>query len=445
MTLTGQRYSVLGLARSGLAAANALAERGADVVASDLRTSEALSDYLAQLHPAVDVRLGGNHYRPGDVVIVSPGLKPHHPIFTEMRNTGCEVIGEVELFVRLKRPTTPILAVTGTDGKSTTTSWLGTIVSADRNCWVGGNIGIALCAGLEHITDHTVVAEISNAQLISTPSFHPNVAVVTNIAPDHLDYHGGFDGYVAAKRHILTHLTNEDAAVLNATDPIIQTWNAPRVVWFGQKYGDEYVAITENTLSACVGDFDGPIIDIRELQLPGPHNAQNAMAATAAALAHGISIHAIQTGLRNFSGLAHRLEFVREHDGVRYYNDSKATNPHASMAGLKAFEGQRLVAIAGGSEKNADFSDWAELASQTCHHMVLCGTTATRLADALGGRVPITMADTLEDALKAANGVVRNDGVVVLSPACASFDQFENFEHRGDVFRQLVQSLTSNA
>ena len=167
MNPAGHSYSILGLARSGLAAANALATRGADVQASDLRSADDLRDYLSRLHPSVSVQLGGNHYRPGDTVIVSPGLKPHHPIFAEMRAAGCTIIGEVELFTQLKKPDTPMLAVTGTDGKSTTTSWLGALISAERACWVGGNIGIALCEGLDQITDHTVVAEISNAQLVS--------------------------------------------------------------------------------------------------------------------------------------------------------------------------------------------------------------------------------------------------------------------------------------
>ena len=266
--------------------------------------------------------------------------------------------------------------------------------------------------------------------------------MVTNIAPDHLDYHGGYEGYIAAKKHILTHLTADDTAVLNATNEVTRSWSAPRVVWFGAEHDSEHVYLNGSSIYARTREFEGLVIDTRDLPLPGPHNQQNAMAATAAALSHGITVDAIRSGLRGFRGLAHRLEFVREYNGIKFYNDSKATNPHAAMAGLRAFGQERLVAIAGGSAKDADFTEWANLASAQCHHIVLCGATAETLAHALNGRVAITYADTLAKAVESAISAADAQGVVALSPACASFDQFKNFEHRGDVFRQLVQSLS---
>lgn len=442
-------FSVLGLARSGVAAANALVARGESVIISDLKDGEALAEHLAKLHPDVQVRFGENVVRQGDTVVVSPGLPPSAPVFAEARKRRHEVIGEIALFQRLADGV-DTLAVTGTDGKSTTTTWLGEMVAADgQPCWVGGNLGTPLCAALSELTHkHVVVAEVSCFQLWTSREWHPKVAVITNIAPDHLDYYdGSYDAYKAAKRLVLGNLRSDDTAVLNADDETLAEWRAPRGAqtwWFSR------TALTGGK-SGVYLDEAGYLVwrhygrDVRlvhrsELRVPGLHNVENAMAAAAGALAYGVSMISVQAALRSFSGLEHRIELVSEVDGVRWYNDSKATNPHAGEAALRAFD-EKIVLIAGGYEKDSDFTVWADLAVERCAHVVLNGNTAERMAEALGDRVPVTRVETLAQAIDAAKGLATPDSVVVLSPVCSSFDQFKSFEHRGAAFKEIVTAL----
>ena len=425
-------WSVVGLARSGVAAANALVRRGERVLASDLRRDVDLS----RLDPAVEVALGENRLRAGDTVVVSPGLRPGLPVFREAAERGLEVIGEIGLFQRLE-PDAPILAVTGTDGKSTTTTWLGHMVAeAGLPVWVGGNLGTPLCEAVDGLVDGAVVvAEVSCFQLWTSPAFHPRVAVATNIAEDHLDYFAGsFDRYVAAKRALLAHLGPGDAAVLNREDPVLATWRAPRVLWYGVSGGD--LRVEDGVL--CAGDR--LLAPVDALPLPGRHNVENALAAAGGALAFGIDVEAVERGLRTYQGLPHRVERIRTLDGVTWYNDSKATNPHASEAALRSFQAP-FVLICGGSEKGSDFDAWASLVVERCHHVVCIGETAPRIVAALRDRVPVETVDGLSSAIAAARRAARAPGVVVLSPACASYDQFQSFEDRGDQMRAMVLSL----
>ena len=439
-------YSVIGLARSGVAASNALARRGFDVQASDIRTPAQLADFLARLEPRVKVKLGSNAFRPGDTLVMSPGIKPTATIFAEARAADCEIIGEVALFQRLRPQSVPILAVTGTDGKSTTTSWLGHIMSQHGPVWTGGNLGTPLCESLSQLTDeHVVVAEISCFQLSTSPEMHPKVAVFTNLAPDHLDYYSGsYDEYQAAKKRLLGNQGPGDATILNADDPILSTWEPPpgarRVLRSRQKELSEGVFSIGPTIEVRLPEFSGTLLEVRELPIPGTHNVDNAMGASAAALIAGATVDEVREGLRTFGGLEHRMERVRTVGGVTWYNDSKATNPHAAMAGLGAFD-EPIVLICGGSAKGADFTEWADVAVKQCRHIVACGATAGQMLAAVGGRVPTTHTETMADAVEAANEAAAGSGVAALSPACASFDQFDNFEHRGRVFKDLVNQL----
>jgi len=443
-------YSVIGLARSGVAAANALVGRGHRVIASDLHNESKLSEFLSQLSPAVEVVLEKNHVEPGSVVVVSPGIPLNAPIFPLAAETAERVVGEIGLFYELKG-NVPVLAVTGTDGKSTTTSWLGSMCRAAQHpTWIGGNLGIPLCASLDELTAaHIVVAEVSCFQLSTAPNFHPQVAIITNIAPDHLDYYGGsFEAYKAAKAAVMQNHGPKDTVVLNGDDPILADWKAPnggQTLWFsrqGSLKKDQQGLWLDGTTIVYGGDgMDTiPVVEQDELQIPGMHNVENAMAATAAAFAYGLPLNAIQQSLRTFGGLEHRIEYVTSIQGVRFYNDSKATNPHASEAALRAFD-EPIILICGGSEKGSDFGPWSELVVERCHHVVCCGDTGQRIQQALGDRVPSTLVGRLEEATERALQLANGSGLVVLSPACASFDQFRNFEERGRQFKQMVKAL----
>lgn len=440
-------YSILGLARSGVAAANALHRRGASVIVSDLRGVEALAEHIARLEPGIEVALGENVLRDGDTIVVSPGIPPRAPVFAEAEARGLEVVGEVALFQRLE-PKKPILAVTGTDGKSTTTAWLGAMCEASgRPTWVGGNIGVPLCESVDRLEpDHLVIAEVSCFQLSTAAELHPRVAILTNIAPDHLDYYSGsLPAYVAAKRRLLANLALGESAVLNRDDATLRTWSAPRparTLWYSRSPLDadlQGVFVRDGRLVARMPD-ELDLIAVDDLPIPGSHNVENALAATCGALAWGIPAKSVCEALRSFGGLEHRIERIRTVDGVTWYNDSKATNPHAGEAALRAFE-EKIVLIAGGSKKGSDFDAWADLVADHVRHAVLCGDTADRIEGAIAGRVPVTRANTLADATLAARHAAGGQGVIVLSPACASFDQFQSYEHRGREFKRLVHEL----
>ncbi|MFT7624370.1 MAG: UDP-N-acetylmuramoylalanine--D-glutamate ligase [Myxococcota bacterium] len=448
---TSRSYSVIGLAKSGVAAANALHRRGHSVIASDPGTLEKLADHLARIQDGVQVKLGANVMRDGDIVVVSPGVPPCAPIFAEARERGLEVIGEIALFQRLQ-PNSPVLAVTGTDGKSTTTAWLGAICAGDGPAWVGGNIGIPLCEAVDQLTSaHLVIAEVSCFQLTTAAEFHPRVAIFTNLAPDHLNYYSGsVEEYYGAKKRLLANLGPDETAVLNYDDPVLRTWSAPgeaRTLWYSRQplpYGLDGAYVRDQAMYERNDGVQQRIMQLSDLPLPGVHNVENALAAALGARAWGISMTSVQDGLLTFGGLEHRIERVGVVDDVTWYNDSKATNPHAAQAALRAFSDQphKMVLLCGGSEKDADFGPWADLASEHCAHVICFGQTGPQLAAALGKRVPVTEVADMTAAIRVARKVAPRGGTVVLSPACASFDQFDNFEHRGDVFKSLVNALT---
>ncbi len=437
----GRRFSVLGLARSGHAAAKALAERGADVVASDLRARED----IPPLPAGVEVVSGENHVREGDTVIISPGIRPDSPVFAMAHEKGAEVWSDVELFWRLSPA--PMLAVTGTDGKSTTTMLLGKMIEASgQPVFIGGNIGIPLCSGLDELTPHhVVVAEISCFQLVHCPTLRPRVAVFTNIAVDHVDYHGSFEAYQGAKRSLADQMGDGDTIVWNVDDREIGAWSWPeapaRWTFSRREAQNPGLFVRDGELCVVVPNED-PFVLTRtaDIRVPGPHNLENAMAAAGAALAFGVSVAAIRDTLHSYPGLEHRIEFVREVDGVAFYNDSKATNPHAALAGMTAFGDAPMVVIAGGSEKGSDFSEVGELLHGGARGVVLIGETARRIGEAISdGGPPVEYAADLDAAVASAHRLAKGEGVVTLCPVCASFDMFQDFEHRGREFKAAVE------
>jgi UDP-N-acetylmuramoylalanine--D-glutamate ligase len=412
-----RRALVVGLARSGQAACLALARHGVPTVAVD-RSETIDAGRLADA--GVEVHLGTEEDRlldGVDLLVKSPGVPGESPLPAAARERGIQIWSEVELGFRLLR--NPFLGVTGTNGKTTTSELLGAIFRvADRPVAVAGNVGHPVTALDGTIDDDAwVVCELSSFQLGDVHRFRPRVGVLLNLEPDHLDRHGTFDAYSAAKLRMFENQTEADVAVV------------PR--GFGSIPG-----------GAARVEFDAGDELPAEPLIPGAHNRENAAAATAAARAAGIADDAIGEALRTFRGVEHRLELVAEIDGVRYINDSKATNTSAARRGIDAYAGQPLRLILGGSLKGESFNELAESLPASVRSIDLIGEASEQLAAALGraGRLYRRSGD-LATALGAAAGDAEPGDVVLLSPACASFDQFRDYEERGDTFRRLVGEL----
>jgi UDP-N-acetylmuramoylalanine--D-glutamate ligase len=437
-------FLVVGLARSGQAAARLLASRGEIVRGVDSGFPEGAAGLRrvgVEVFPDTDglAQLEGTR-----TVVKSPGVPREAPVIAAAIERGIEVIGELELAWR--RIPNRFLAVTGTNGKTTTVELLGHLYrTAGEPVAVGGNVGTPLSSLAGEVEPGaTVVCEASSFQLEDTTHFAPECAVFLNLAPDHLDRHRDLEAYLAAKLGIFAHQGNDDLAVYNADDPFlagVELGGCARRVAFCTGAGpDCEVALAEGTIF-----YDGePLIAVGELGLFGEHNVANAMAAAAAALSMGLDRDAVREGLRSFAGVPHRLEPVAEIGGVRFVNDSKATNVASAVVGLRAFEGG-VHAILGGSEKGESYAPLLEPVRERCVACYVTGASAERLAEALApaveSGVELHRCASLVDALGRAAAAARSGEVVLLSPACASFDAFRDFEERGERFRELVEGL----
>ncbi len=433
-------YLVVGLARSGVAAALALRALGAEVIGIDAGGPErpALARAAGRLRDAgVEVRLdasGVDFAARARTLIKSPGVPQDAPAIREARARGAVVLGELELAWRLVP--NEFVAVTGTNGKTTTTEWIGHVHrEAGLPVAVAGNVGTAATSLVDRLApDVTVVCEASSFQLEDTIAFAPEVAVLLNLSPDHLDRHPSYEDYVAAKLRIFANQGNYDVAVAPSDLGVEDLGGCARRVLFGAGGGPE--------LSDRAGYLwwdDQPIVRVEEIALPGEHNRQNAMATAAACLARGVDAEAVAAGLRTFAGVRHRLELVAVKDGVAWVNDSKATNVASTIVALRAFPGG-IHLIAGGRGKHQDFSPLAPLVAERCRAVYLIGEAAGDLADALSETgVPLRQAGDLEHAVALADAAARAGEIVLLSPACASYDQYSDFEARGDHFRALVE------
>jgi UDP-N-acetylmuramoylalanine--D-glutamate ligase len=431
---------VLGLARSGVAAARALRARGEEVIGCDAGTSPELREAAEGLLAlGVEVHLDAS----GDVfaaragtLIKSPGVPQNAAAVMAARARGIPVLGELELAWRLL--TNEFIAVTGTNGKTTTTEWIGHIHrEAAEPVAVAGNVGTALASLLDAVPDDaTIVCESSSFQLEDTAAFAPEAAALLNLSPDHLDRHGSYEAYVAAKLKVFANQGNDDIAVAPVGLGIEDLGGCARRVCFGFS--------PEAELSLRAGQLwwdEQALLAADELPLPGEHNLQNAMAAAAVALARGIDPEAVIAGLKSFKGVAHRLELIAAVQGVSYVNDSKATNVASTLMALRAYR-EPVHLIAGGVGKSQDFSPLAGPVAQGCKAVYLIGEDAGQIATALKSTgVPLIDAADLGTAVGEAHARASSGEVVLLSPACASFDQYANFEARGDHFRALVRAI----
>jgi UDP-N-acetylmuramoylalanine--D-glutamate ligase len=437
-------FLVVGMARSGRAAARLLASRGETVRAVDLghpQGAAGLEGVGVEVFLDTDglAQLEGTH-----TVVKSPGIPREAPVIATALERGIDVVGELELAWRALP--NRFLAVTGTNGKTTTVELLGHIYrGAGEPVALAGNVGTALSELVGAVDpEATIVCECSSFQLEDSSYFAPECAVFLNLAPDHLDRHGDLGAYGAAKLRIFANQGNDDLAVYNADEPElagIDLGGCARRVAFGRGSGPDL----EVTVSAGTIFYDGePLLAVSELGLLGEHNVANAMAAAAAALTMGIDRDAVRAGLRSFGGVEHRLEQVAEIGGVRFVDDSKATNVASAVVGLRSFAGG-VHAILGGSDKGEPFAPLLEPIAERCAACYLIGDTAERMAAELGPAADVGVAlhrcFDLEDAVRRAAAAATPGEIVLLSPACASFDAFENFERRGERFGEIVAGL----
>ena len=450
MELKKKRVLVVGLGKSGLAAALFLKERGAQVTVSDTRSAAALAkDIPALLEAGIMVESGGHGlltFRRQDLIVVSPGVPFDTPELKQVRAFGLPIIGELELASRFLQG--QIVAITGSNGKTTTTSLLGKIFAgAGVPTLVGGNIGTPVIDLIAQSTPQTTsVLEVSSFQLETVEQFRPHIAVVLNITQDHLDRHGTFENYAAMKARITAQQTADDFFVLNAEDKPTQMLAArtkAQVFWFSGRRPIKQGAFVHGESIAFLpreGAKPEPVMPLAEIPLKGAHNVENVLAAVCAARLGGVSAESIRSSVAGFKAVEHRLEFVATVRGVAFFNDSKATNVDATKKALEAFPGG-VHLILGGKDKNSDYTELADLLRARVKTVYTIGSAAEKIERHLAGVVKIVSAGTLDAAVRqAAQSAVPGD-VVLLAPACASFDQFTGYEQRGRVFKELVKGL----
>jgi len=447
MELKGKKVLVVGLGKSGLAAALFLRHRGALVTVSDVRSAEALAkDIPALLEEGIMVEAGGHGlltFRRQDLIVVSPGVPLNTPELAQVRSFGLPVIGELELAARFLKGS--ILAITGSNGKTTTTALLGEILKgAGIPTLVGGNIGVPVVGLIDQSTDQTwSVLEVSSFQLESTELFHPSIAVILNITPDHLDRHGSFENYARAKERIFAAQHKCDFVVLNADNPRAAeaaSRSAANVYWFSIEHSVMQGAWLEQGAVVYRSSPDAAtenVMPLTGIPLKGAHNVENVLAAVVAARLAGAPAEAIRRAIEAFQAVEHRLEFVASVNGVEFYNDSKATNVDATAKAVAAFD-SGIHLILGGKDKGSDYTQLAQLLRARVRAVYTIGSAAAKIESQLRGIVSIQSCETLDTAVSAAAAAARPGEVVLLAPACSSFDQFENYEHRGRVFKDLV-------
>jgi UDP-N-acetylmuramoylalanine--D-glutamate ligase len=449
--LRNKRVLVVGLARTGVATTLFCAAHGAVVTATDSRSEAEIGEEIAHLRAAnVKLELGGHQeqtFLQQDLIIPSPGVPADAPLLQAARAKGVTIWSEIELAYRFRRG--KLIGITGSNGKTTTTSLIEHILrTASFPTILAGNIGTPLISCVARMTNDSVtVVELSSFQLELIHTFRTDISVFLNLTPDHLDRHHTMELYSKAKARIFENQGEEDFAILNADDPATTPLapTRPHVYWFSRKQraaqgaflrGDDIVFRNDGREEA--------VLKREEVPLPGAHNLENVLAAIAAARIAGASAKAVAEGVRSFAGVEHRLEFVAEINGVRYYNDSKATNVDATLKALDAFPG-RILVILGGKDKGSDYTPLQEPLRQRAILALLIGAAADKIASQIDGSVPIERAGTLERAVDIASQTARAGDVVLLAPACASFDQFQNYEHRGRVFKALVRELEARA
>ena len=449
MELKNKRALVVGLGRSGVASAFFLQEHGAKVTVSDSKSETQLQHEIAALlDRGISIetgRHGERTFRDQDLIVVSPGVPYDHPQLQQARSFCIPVIGEVELAFRFLKGR--VLAITGSNGKTTTTALVGEILAkSGKKTLVGGNIGTPVISLVSQSTpDSLVVLEISSFQLETIQQFRPWIAAILNITPDHLDRHHTFQAYIDAKARMFENQQAGDFAVLNADDPTcaaLKTKVKSTLCWFSRKHAVECGAHLAGDQIAFRRDGrEQNVLGRNDVQLKGAHNLENVLAAVTMSMLAGCEPEKIRKAVSEFRAVEHRLELVTTVNGVAFYNDSKATNVDATVKALESFPG-KIHIILGGKDKGSDYTVLNPLLRERAHGAYLIGAAAEKIGSQIQGSTPLVRSGTLERAVRQAFEAAAPGDIVLLAPACASFDQFENYEHRGRVFKELVVSLT---
>ncbi|MDI6602143.1 MAG: UDP-N-acetylmuramoyl-L-alanine--D-glutamate ligase [Thermoanaerobacteraceae bacterium] len=443
-----KRVLIVGLGKSGVATAETLNTLGYEIHVYDRKPYDQLEgiDVLKKLSVKWVVDDPKDYVKNIDIIVISPGVPLDQEFIIEAQNRGIEVISEVEAAYRLAKA--PIIAVTGTNGKTTTTSLTGELFkNAGYKTRVCGNIGKPLIYDCyEAGKDEVIVAEISSFQLESIKYFRPHIAAMLNITPDHLDRHKTMENYIYTKSKIFINQDRSDYAILNYDEP--NTWGLHKeinsqIIPFSRKEKLNYgLYIDDEKIIAKIRDREEKIMNVNDIYIPGKHNLENSLAACAIAKAWGIDDEIIEYTLKTFKGVEHRIEFVKEINGVKFINDSKGTNPDAAIKAIEAIKGN-IILIAGGYDKGNDYYDFIKSFDDKVKYMILIGETAEKInKQAMSlGFTNIIRADTLKEAVDRAYQLAEKGDTVLLSPACASWDMFKNFEERGNLFKSYVNAL----
>ena len=451
MEFTGKKVLIVGTGKSGVAAAELLQKKQADLIIFDgnkelkeeqvKEKSGAFSDaeiVLGELPESVMEKL--------DLVVLSPGVPTDLPMVNAIRDKKIPIIGEIELAYQCAKG--KILAITGTNGKTTTTALLGEIMkNYFSDVKVVGNIGIPYTSVAADTTEETVtVAEISSFQLETAVEFRPEVSAILNITPDHLNRHHTMENYIAAKESITKNQTADDICVLNYEDEVLREFGrhiVPKTVYFSSvRKLDEGIYLDGDLIVLKTADEEIPLVHTGELKLLGQHNFENVMAASAMAYYAGVSVENIRKSICAFTAVEHRIEYVMEKNGVAYYNDSKGTNPDAAIKGIQAMN-RPTILIGGGYDKGSSYDEWLNSFDGKVRYLVLIGQTRDKIKEAAErlGVCPCILCENLEEAVKICAEKANPGDAVLLSPACASWGQFDNYEQRGDMFKEYVRAL----
>lgn len=452
MELNGKHVLVVGLGKSGVASALFLKAHGARVTVSDTKSGDELRNEIpVLLDHGITVETGGHGertFRGQDLIVVSPGVPVDAPPLVQARGLGESVIGEIELAAQFLPG--PIVAITGSNGKTTTTTLVGEILAAGGfSTLVGGNIGTPAISLAERAKPESVsVLEVSSFQLETIRTFRPKAAVVLNVTPDHLDRHRTFEIYADAKARIFENQQGSDFAVLNADDPTCVAMAArtrAQVFWFSrQKEVEQGAWVREGNIVFRDAKGQREILQVSEIPLKGAHNLENVLAAVCAGMLMGCAPDKVHDAVRNFRAVEHRLEFVATIGGVDYYNDSKATNVDATIKALESFPAN-IHLILGGKDKGSDYSVLNDLLRKRVKRVYTIGAAAAKIESQIvfskDGGPEVVHSQTLENAIRSAHAAAKPGDIVLLAPACASFDQFKSYEHRGKVFKEIVKTL----
>jgi UDP-N-acetylmuramoylalanine--D-glutamate ligase len=450
MDVQGKRVLVVGLGKSGVASSLFLQSRGARVTVSDEKSQDQLRNEIPALLDKGIVVETGKHgertFRDQDLIVVSPGVPNNVPALLNARKQGTPIIGEIELAARYLQGR--VIAITGSNGKTTTTTLTGEVIAAGGfQSLVGGNIGTPAITFVDQSSPSTwVVLEISSFQLETVETFCPHIAAILNVTPDHLDRHGSMDAYIAAKARIFENQTSKGFGVLNMDDPtcvaLAQSLK-PQLYWFSRKVEVDRGAFVRNR-KIIFTDAGGEreVMPVDEITLKGAHNLENVLAAVTMGSLAGVEPAKIRRAVKDFKAVEHRLEYTATIHGVQYFNDSKATNVDATIKALESFPGE-VHLILGGKDKGSDYSVLNELLRSRVKRVYTIGAAAQKIESQIAGATEITSAGTLDQAVRKASEFAQPGDIVLLAPACASFDQFQSYEHRGRAFKEAVHALAA--